>query len=78
MSDQPAPVVFHWIMTVQTTSGHQGTNNGLVTATPGMHTHESTYASVLKGMEEWIGTPQISVLFFSLEPNTLPVPAVTA
>lgn len=67
----PDPVKHHWIMTVQTSDGRQGTNNGAINVTPGLHTHESTYLAVLKSMEQWIGTESFTVQFFSLAPNQL-------
>lgn len=63
------PIYLHWIMTVQTGDGRQGTNNGRISATPGLHTHESTYVAVLKQMEQWLGTSDLTVLFFSLTSN---------
>ena len=70
-ANQPDPITLHWIMTAQTDDGRQGTNDGRIAATPGVHTHESTYTAVLKAMEEWMGTPHFTVTFFSLTPNHL-------
>lgn len=73
-SDQTAEqtaVTYHWIMTVQTGDGRQGTNDGRIDAIPGIHTHESTYTTVLKSMKQWIGAEDTTVLFFSLAPYQL-------
>jgi len=79
--DSPAAISFHWIMTVQTNDGRQGTNDGRINAVPGMHTRATTYTAVRKAMEDWMGTAEFTVVFFSLGPDEIsaPVPpAVTA
>jgi hypothetical protein len=74
-----APVVaYHWIMTVQTDDGRQGTNDGQIGALPGIHTDESTYTTVLNGMKKWMETEQVTVVFYRLVPNAISAPAVTA
>jgi hypothetical protein len=72
----PAPVAHHWIMTVQTADGRQGTSDGSIDVTPGIHTDETTYSTVLNGMRKWIGSENITVLFYRLSPSMLPRPAV--
>lgn len=71
----PAPIAHHWVMTIQTSTGRQGTNNGLVDVTPGVDTDETTYTTVLDAMKEWIGHENTTVLFYRLSPNDLPRPA---
>lgn len=75
--DAPAAVPYHWIMTVRTDDGRQGTTDGTVNAVPGMHTRATTYTAVRKAMEDLMGTPEYTVVFFSLEPNEISGPAVT-
>lgn len=79
-ADTPAPVAHHWIMTVQTSDGRQGTNDGRISAIPGTHTRESTFTALRAHMKDWIGTDNFTVVFYSLEPNDLsaPRPAVSA
>ena len=71
------PVAYHWLMTVQSADGRQGTSNGNIDVIPGIHTDEAVYAIVLNGMREWIGSENITVLFYRLSPSILPRPAVT-
>jgi hypothetical protein len=73
-TNNPATTAYHWLMTVQTNDGRQGTNDGIVQVTPGIDTRQSTYVEVLRAMREWIGMNSITVLFFSLEPNTINAP----
>jgi len=68
-TSQPEPISLHWIMTIQTSDGRQGTNDGKVPAVPGVHTHETTYNAVRAHMKDWIGTDNFTVVFFSLTPN---------
>lgn len=77
-SDAPAPVTFHWIMTVQTETGRQGTNDGSVAVTPGVDTDESTYTSVLRAMRQWVGVENVTVLYYRLAPSAISAPAVAA
>ncbi|MFH8805292.1 hypothetical protein ACH4F6_38085 [Streptomyces sp. NPDC017936] len=70
-ADQPSPVTFHWIMTARTSDGREGTNDGRIDATPGIHTHHSTYSAVRKAMAEWLGTEDFIVLFFSATPDRI-------
>lgn len=70
-ASSPNPVTLHWIMTVCSSDGRQGTRNGSVQAVPGVHTYESTYEVVRKSMEEWLGTENLTVVFFTLNPNQL-------
>lgn len=72
----PTPVAHHWIMTVQTSDGRQGTNDGTIGAIPGTHTHATTYTAIRKSMADWMGTTEFTVVFFSLEPNEINAPAV--
>lgn len=74
----PATVAHHWIMTVHSADGRQGTRDGSIDVIPGIHTDETTYSTVLNGMRKWIGTENITVLFYRLSPNALPRPAVNA
>lgn len=74
-NDQAA--AYHWIMTVQTSDGRQGTSDGPIRLTPGVHTAESAYSFVLAEMKKWIGSENTTVLFYRLSPSTLPHPAVT-
>lgn len=64
-------VALHWIMTAQTSDGRQGTNDGRISAVPGLHTRASTYTAVRKAMTEWLGTDNFTVVFFSLAPNEI-------
>lgn len=68
---QPDAINYHWIMTVRSEDGRQGTNDGRISAIPGVHTHESTYQAVRKSVEEWMGTEHLTVVFFSLTPNQI-------
>lgn len=75
----PAPTVtLHWIMTIQTDDGRQGTSDGRIDATPGTHTDESTYTTVLHGMKQWMQSDQVTVLFYRLAPNAVSAQPVTA
>ena len=74
----PAPVPHHWIMTVQSAVGRQGTSDGSIDVIPGVHTDETTYSTVLNGMREWIGSENITVLFYRLSPSAITAPAVSA
>jgi len=65
----PEPITLHWIMTIQTSDGRQGTNDGQISAVPGVHTHAETYTVVRAHMKDWIGTDNFTVVFFSLTPN---------
>lgn len=73
-TNNPAATAYHWLMTVQTNNGRQGTNDGIVQVTPGIDTRQSTYTEVLRAMREWTGTDSITVLFYSLEPNDIAAP----
>ena len=64
-------IEFHWIMTVQTADGLQGSFDGQINAVPGIHTHTSSYNVVRDHMADNVGTSQFAVLFFLLEPNAL-------
>lgn len=64
------PVTYHWIATVQTGRGRIETNDGPVTAVPGVHTHTSTYRAVLANLTEKYGT-DFGLLFFALTPDRL-------
>ena len=70
-ADHPEAVNHHWIMTVHTIDGRQGTNDGVIGAIPGMHTSQSTYAAVRQAMREWIGTDNFTVVFYSLTRDDL-------
>lgn len=65
-----APVTYHWIATVQTSNGLIKTNDGPVSAIPGIHTHTSTYNAILANLKEMHG-PNFGLLFFSLTPDQL-------
>jgi len=67
----PEPISLHWIMTVQTSDGRQGTNDGKITAVPGTHTRETTFTAIRKHMADWIGTDNFTVVFYSLTPNQI-------
>lgn len=79
MSEQqtPAAIPHHWIMTLQTSDGRQGTNGGSIDVTPGTHTDATTYSVVLAGMRKWIGSENVTVLFYRLTPNEISAPAAT-
>jgi len=66
----PEPVTYHWIATVQTGRGRIETNDGPVSAIPGVHTHTSTYQAVLANLTEKYGT-DFGLLFLALEPDQL-------
>lgn len=76
-SPETQPVPHHWIMTIQTSDGRQGTSDGTITLVPGTHTEASAYAHVLGEMKQWIGSENTTVLFYRLTPDALPSPAVT-
>ncbi|MFE9777749.1 hypothetical protein ACFYPA_06280 [Streptomyces sp. NPDC005775] len=63
-------VTYHWIATVQTGRGQIATDDGPVTAVPGVHTHTSTYQAIHANLAEKYG-PNFVVLFFSLTPDQL-------
>ena len=67
----PEPILFHWIMTVQTNDGRQATNDGRISGTPGVHTHETTFQVIQNAMKDVVGTDHFTVVFFSLTPNAL-------
>ena len=71
MTTAPTPIKHHWIMTVQTATGTTATTDSVVDVTPGSHTHEFVYSEVLKAVRQWIGTDDVTVLFFSVTPNQL-------
>jgi len=75
---EPAPVLYHWIMTVQTDDGRQATNDGTANVLPGIHSQGVTYSNVLTEMKKWMGTEQATVVFYRLVPNAIPIPTVTA
>jgi hypothetical protein len=58
-------------MTVQTNDGRQGTTDGVVNVTPGIDTQQSTYTEVLRAVKQWVGTENVTVLFYAVAPNTL-------
>lgn len=62
---------YHWIMTIQFTDGVQGTGSDIVTLTPPV-TRQAVYEWILKKTYEQIGTENVSVVFFSLEPDAIP------
>ncbi|MEV6669937.1 hypothetical protein [Streptomyces sp. NPDC051162] len=68
---QPEPVEYHWIMTVQTDDGMQGTYDGSIGAVPGIHTRTSTYKSVRKLLVGQMGTDRFVVLFYDAQPDHL-------
>jgi len=70
-TSHPDPIKHHWIMTVQTSDGRQGTRDGRIDVVPGIHTHESSFQTVRKLVQDWLGTDEITVVFFSLVPNQL-------
>jgi hypothetical protein len=77
-TNAPAPIAHHWIMTVQSVDGRQGTSDGHIDVIPGVHTDETTYSTVLNGMRKWIGSENITVLFYRLSPSAIAAPAVSA
>jgi hypothetical protein len=64
-------------MTVQTSDGRQGTSDGTIHLTPGVHTEGGAYAFVLGEMKQWIGSENATVLFYRLSPSVLPRPQAT-
>jgi hypothetical protein len=64
-------VLHHWIITVRTADGRQATRDGRIDVVPGIHTHEGSFQTVRKLVEEWLGTDELTVVFFSLTPNQL-------
>ncbi|MGW2367138.1 hypothetical protein ACWCZ5_16340 [Streptomyces sp. NPDC001667] len=68
---RPVPVKYHWVMTVQTADGRQGTYDGPIDVVPGIHTHTSTYNVVRKFLTEQMGTDRLTVLFFAIAPDQL-------
>lgn len=69
-TETPEPVTYHWIATVQTDRGQIATDDGPVTAVPGIHTRTTTYNAIHANLAEKYGSNFV-VLFFSLEPNQL-------
>ena len=67
----PDPITFHWVMTVQTHDGRQATNDGKISAIPGVHDHQGTYQAVRNSMKDLVGTDHFTVVFFSLTPNAI-------
>lgn len=65
----PEPISLHWIMTVQTSDGRQGTNDGKITAVPGTHTRQQTFTAIRAHMKDWIGTDNFTVVFYSIAPD---------
>ncbi|MGW5291511.1 hypothetical protein [Streptomyces bacillaris] len=69
-TETPEPVTYHWIATIQTGRGQIATDDGPVTAVPGVHTHTSTYQAIHGSLTEKYGANFV-VLFFSLTPDQL-------
>jgi hypothetical protein len=67
----PNPVKHHWIITVRTADGRQATRDGRIDVVPGIHTHEGSFQTVRNLVEEWLGTDELTVVFFNLTPNQL-------
>ncbi|MFD8771408.1 hypothetical protein [Streptomyces sp. NPDC059916] len=68
----PAPVSYHWVMTVQFDHGRKtGTYNGFIDANPGRDTRGSMYKLLHQHMQQTLGVDQLFVLFFDLQPNQL-------
>lgn len=63
-------LTYHWIATIQTARGQIATDDGPVTAVPGVHTHTTTYQNIQAYLEEKYGSNFV-VLFFSLTPDQL-------
>jgi hypothetical protein len=76
MSEQPNTIAFYWLATIITDRGKQLTCDATVDAIPGAHTRMSTTRSVMDFLRERHG--EFTLLFFSLEPNEISAPAVTA
>ncbi|MCX4605463.1 hypothetical protein OG402_33900 [Streptomyces anulatus] len=72
MTAQPEATVrtYHWIATIQTDRGQIATDDGPVTAVPGVHTHTTTYQAIQDNLTEKHGS-NFAVLFFSLTPDQL-------
>lgn len=69
---QKTTTAYHWIITVQFGNGMRtGTYDGSVDITPGINTRSSVYADLRKHMAQVVGTDQLIVLFFDLQPNRL-------
>lgn len=71
MSKNREPVQYHWIMTVQTPGGQIATNDGPIGVIPGMHTHTSSYQTVLDVMRKWLDEDRLIVLYFSLDKDAM-------
>ncbi|GGS41523.1 hypothetical protein F2B00_22100 [Streptomyces parvus] len=69
-AETPEPVTYHWIATIQTARGQIATDDGPVTAVPGVHTHTTIYQNIQAYLEEKYGANFV-VLFFSLTPDQL-------
>lgn len=63
-------LTYHWIATIQTARGQIATDDGPVTAVPGIHTHTTTYQAIQDNLTEKYGANFV-VLFFSLAPDQL-------
>ncbi|MEU1043930.1 hypothetical protein ABZ400_02085 [Streptomyces sp. NPDC005897] len=68
VTSQPDAIGLHWVMTVQTNDVRQATNDGKISAVPGVHTRETTFQAVQQAMTNVVGTDHFTVLFYSLAP----------
>jgi hypothetical protein len=68
---QRTGTVYHWVMTVQTAHGVQGSFDGTTPPLPYGTTRTAYYRAVRELMAEKVGTDQFAVLLFVMEPDTL-------
>lgn len=70
---QPEPVLYHWMMTLQSADGRQATIDGTQPVIEGVHTREQVYAALFPKVKEHWGLTNVGCvcLFFSLERNRL-------
>jgi hypothetical protein len=66
----PAAVTCHYVITVQTAYGEQGTFDATVDVPAGM-SRVDAFRQIRALAAQQMGTEEITVLFFDLQPNTL-------
>jgi hypothetical protein len=74
-SDTSAPIQYHSIIPLHSATGNQGPSDVRIDVIPVIHTDESTYSTILGEMRKWIGSENVTVLFYRLSPSALPRPA---
>lgn len=67
----PTGTVYHWVMTVQTADGRRATFDGTTQPLAPGTTRTQYYKAVRELLEKDVGTDQLTVLFFSMDPDAL-------